>query len=504
MPPRSLSLNHLRLEEPDHRFREGIVIGVATAADRRLDAGICQTLGVAHRQVLGAPIAVMDQVGDVGATAVVDRLFQGIKDTVGAQRRGHAPADDASRKDIHDEGHIHEAAPRGDVGEIRDPELVGARRGKPTIDQIRIRIDAKRHALDALDNLRRGTDAANGSGKTASDEEIAAIVEVADDLTSQSRHSLLLQGSPPSGKLLIPLSRRDVRVVEGARLESVCRGNSTVGSNPTLSANLIFEFPEDFSRTCENRFLSAKTHPSPGFPVASRRSLAARSLSDISVRHQCDISPPARGGITSWPKMPETSGITLRAFLEDPSRPPETLTYHELQGFLFAVIGELMGLYNSVNAAVFENRAALPVDCQFRPQTLANLEDDAPVAQWSRGFLHGHQWLQESWDAYVPDEIDDDYAAMLMTLSFFASKKLAEAYCGEAGGRELTETAKSIRGVFPEALAGYAHLGRSIQQVVAEAERGEPRQPQRRKIGRNELCSCGSGRKYKRCCGASA
>ena len=32
------------------------------------------------------------------------------------------------------------------------------------------------------------------------------------------------------------LSRRDVRVVEGARLESVCRGNSTVGSNPTLSA----------------------------------------------------------------------------------------------------------------------------------------------------------------------------------------------------------------------------------------------------------------------------
>ena len=32
-------------------------------------------------------------------------------------------------------------------------------------------------------------------------------------------------------------ARRDVRVVEGARLESVCRGNSTEGSNPSLSAN---------------------------------------------------------------------------------------------------------------------------------------------------------------------------------------------------------------------------------------------------------------------------
>ena len=28
-------------------------------------------------------------------------------------------------------------------------------------------------------------------------------------------------------------------MVEGARLESVCRGNSTVGSNPTLSATML-------------------------------------------------------------------------------------------------------------------------------------------------------------------------------------------------------------------------------------------------------------------------
>jgi hypothetical protein len=100
-----------------------------------------------------------------------------------------------------------------------------------------ILIDAKRQALDALVDLRRGSDAANGNGKPAGDAEIATIVEVPDDLTSQSRHSLLLSGSPPSGKLLIPLERRDVRVVEGARLESVCRGNSTEGSNPSLSAS---------------------------------------------------------------------------------------------------------------------------------------------------------------------------------------------------------------------------------------------------------------------------
>src|SRR5688572_9794688 len=101
-----------------------------------------------------------------------------------------------------------------------------------------IRIDAKRQALDALDAARRATaHNGDGNGDGANETEIQTVVEVGDDLTSQSRHSLVLRGSPPAGKLLIPLARRDVRVVEGARLESVCRGNSTVGSNPTLSAS---------------------------------------------------------------------------------------------------------------------------------------------------------------------------------------------------------------------------------------------------------------------------
>lgn len=230
--------------------------------------------------------------------------------------------------------------------------------------------------------------------------------------------------------------------------------------------------------------------------------------------------------------MPNISGTALRAFLEDSSRPSDTLKYHELQGFLFAVasapelvkpsewmpivfgeqdagyasleeaqavIGELMALYNSVNAAVFETRAALPSDCQFRRESLANLDDDAPVSQWSRGFLHGHQWLEESWEAYVPAALEDELAAMLMTLSFFASKALAEAFCEETK-LDLAEMAGKLHGAFPQAIAQYAHLGRSIQQVISEAEANKTSPSRERKVGRNEPCPCGSGRKYKKCC----
>jgi uncharacterized protein len=230
--------------------------------------------------------------------------------------------------------------------------------------------------------------------------------------------------------------------------------------------------------------------------------------------------------------LPSMSG-GLRAFLEHPSRPPDTLTYHELQGFLFTIacapelvkpsewmpivfgegdagyasleeaeeiITELMTLYNDVNAAVHEGRAVLPADCEFRSHDLANLDDDAPVGQWSRGFLQGHQWLEETWDAYVPHEIDQDYAALLMTLTFFASSKLAEAYCAEIGDRTVADVAPMMRDAFPDALAQYAHLGLGIQQILREAEAEEARPP-RPRVGRNEPCPCGSGKKYKRCCG---
>lgn len=44
--PRPFAANDLGLEEPDDGFGEGVVIGVPTAADRRRDADVGQSLGV--------------------------------------------------------------------------------------------------------------------------------------------------------------------------------------------------------------------------------------------------------------------------------------------------------------------------------------------------------------------------------------------------------------------------------------------------------------------------
>ena len=134
--PRAFPLNHLRLEEPDHGFRKGIVIGIAPAAHRRRDPGLRQPLRVAHRQVLRAAVAVMDELGEAVPTAVINRLFQGIQDEIGAQRRRDPPADDVPSEDIDDEGDVHEAPPGRHVGEIGHPELIGADRDEVAIDEV--------------------------------------------------------------------------------------------------------------------------------------------------------------------------------------------------------------------------------------------------------------------------------------------------------------------------------------------------------------------------------
>ena len=232
--------------------------------------------------------------------------------------------------------------------------------------------------------------------------------------------------------------------------------------------------------------------------------------------------------------LPASDPGALRAFLEHPSRPAGTLTYHELQGFLFTVVsapelvrpsewlpiifageeagftspdetqeilGQIMALYNTINAAVLDPPTFLPADCPLRDDVLANF--DAPIAGWARGFLHGHQWLEELWEETLPEELQEELDATLTALSFFSSREMAESFHAEAarGEQSLEAMADAIHRVLPTAVAQYAYMGRSIDTVLAEpdADIQEPRH--HAKIARNEPCPCGSGKKYKKCCG---
>ena len=73
--PRPALPDDLGLEQTDDRFGQRVIVGVADAADRRLDAGFGQALGVTDRDVLHPTIAMMDQSILVGHCTLVEGLL---------------------------------------------------------------------------------------------------------------------------------------------------------------------------------------------------------------------------------------------------------------------------------------------------------------------------------------------------------------------------------------------------------------------------------------------
>lgn len=230
---------------------------------------------------------------------------------------------------------------------------------------------------------------------------------------------------------------------------------------------------------------------------------------------------------------------TLEGFMSRPEHPDGTLSYRETQGFIFTVacapvlvmpsewlprifgeaepvfesreeageiMGILMAIFNENATGASHGGARLPEDCAFREDLLANLEPDAPVAQWCRGFRLGHLWLEDSWDDVLPEELGDELAKILATLSFFSSRSMAEAFVEELSTSEgsLESLTAKFRDLFPNAVAGYARMGQALFKALMELE-AEERGPVSAPVrpGRNDPCPCGSGRKYKKCCGAN-
>ena len=211
-----------------------------------------------------------------------------------------------------------------------------------------------------------------------------------------------------------------------------------------------------------------------------------------------------------YENLSQADFLELESFLADSRRPDGTLTFQELQGFLFAiasspelippsawqtiisndedigfadepeaqlVLGLILTLYNKVNGDVLERSDEMPLGCEFLTKIEANFDEQTAISQWSRGFTIGHDWLTDVWDEYLPDELDTEFGSSAMVLSFFSSRTSAEAYYLESTTTPrhrkprvaFVEYAEKVRGLFPAALSSYAHIGRTISEVMANS-----------------------------------
>lgn len=174
------------------------------------------------------------------------------------------------------------------------------------------------------------------------------------------------------------------------------------------------------------------------------------------------------------------------------SETPEWASEAEAQ----RVLGLLMRHWNAVAQSFREDwsgvTASEGAEAMYFPLLDEPEESGHPLAEgWACGFRAGLEWLEEMhWDAL---EQDEECVAVLNLVGALDSgeKSSGAALSAEERDQVLSPLAAGLQYV-------YAFWRRWSRVMNA------PRVPARADAvpGRNDPCSCGSGKKFKKCCGA--
>ena len=165
-----------------------------------------------------------------------------------------------------------------------------------------------------------------------------------------------------------------------------------------------------------------------------------------------------------------------------------------------SVLPHIVYLFGLTDRAVKDEAFKLPAECVWSEDD----EEGRALREWCQGLMVGHGWLEDVWNEALDDmkkredlTLGQEVAAALAMPILFADVEgaLARAPNPEELRGRLPMIASTI---LPNSLAIYARIGRELLRL----ERLRAQNPEQPKIGRNDPCPCGSGKKFKKCCGA--
>ena len=218
----------------------------------------------------------------------------------------------------------------------------------------------------------------------------------------------------------------------------------------------------------------------------------------------------------------------LEAFLESDRSPPESMLLSDLDGFLTgiaigpelimpsewlpvvwggeepvfadddeaqAVLGGIMSRYNEILRQVEEGT--------FQP-ILWETEDEMLIAaDWAEGFARAIELRPEAWDPLFEAK---DHALLLFPILALCSDENGDSALGLDAETE-DELWEEAPDMLPACVIGIAEFWRERRHGRRGDLRVDPVTQAARvsaKTGRNDPCPCGSGKKFKKCCGREA
>ncbi len=167
-------------------------------------------------------------------------------------------------------------------------------------------------------------------------------------------------------------------------------------------------------------------------------------------------------------------------------KPANAPTYDSLE-HAQEIMGLLMRHWNTIARRLNAGEVYVPVF----------LEDDDGIARgndWAKGFLHSLDLRRASWQAFLHDE---DHAGAIVPM--FA---LAHENDPDPKLRFESPHPDKRNDLLAQMAAGLMQIHNYFKARRPGPASVTPIVRTQAKVGRNESCPCGSGKKFKRCCGA--
>jgi uncharacterized protein len=152
------------------------------------------------------------------------------------------------------------------------------------------------------------------------------------------------------------------------------------------------------------------------------------------------------------------------------------------------ILALLMRHWNDIAATLSKGEVYLPI----------LMEGENGVSHgndWARGFMRGVEMCHDSWAELIPDE-DNGGCVVPMLMLYHEHDPDPQMRPGPIGAEQHEKVIAHMAAGLIGAYRYFRQHGRSDSGTRAP----EPRHS-KSKIGRNDPCPCGSGKKYKRCCG---
>jgi uncharacterized protein len=164
------------------------------------------------------------------------------------------------------------------------------------------------------------------------------------------------------------------------------------------------------------------------------------------------------------------------------------------------IIGLLLRLMNNIATVMSETPDYFsPLFMAYRDEELEDPDEDIIVVdEWCHGYIQGFILRREAWEGH-----EEALEAFIQPIFVFGTEE------GAALIESLSdEDEKAIKDSIPDhALSIYEYWLEMRAQELEDEDFSffdEPQEPFFRtmpKTGRNDPCPCGSGKKYKKCCG---